>query len=86
MADEQTTPDTQPEIVNLGSITIDRYLDEDGTMSYGVATDDGSGEELDLPTALMIIEMAKLRIIALPLQWMADSQECTCGEDDGDSE
>lgn len=40
-------------------VTVSRILDEDGGMRDDVATDDGQGGEIDLPTAVGMLAVAQ---------------------------
>ena len=43
----------------VGVVTVTRVLEEDGGMRDDVTTEDGRGEEIDLPTAVGMLAIAQ---------------------------
>lgn len=52
-------PDLEPDEMILGRVTIYRIADTDGGMRDEVMTDDGCGNEIDLPTAVGMLAIAQ---------------------------
>lgn len=59
----------------LGTVTISRYIDQDGNDRFETVSTDTTGEPLALVTALGMLEMARIELTSVALGLEYEDEE-----------